>query len=136
VFVELSRIEETRPDTTAVQMERSDCAHTQYLGEVLVKRCDSLLIELYEFGKTKDKHFSELFQKFGSSEIPGLREKLQVLEDELPSLKRRLRKRFIEKEITQKIYQAELKAARGLIDKASKKLDSATDAFFAGISRI
>jgi hypothetical protein len=129
------KVEITSPysnSSTSLSVPYFERAHTQFLGEVLVSRCDALLIELYEFGKTKEKHLSELSRKFCSSEIPALSEELIMLENDLPFHKLRLRKSFHKKEITQKAYQAGLKEARRSIDAASKKLDTATDAFFAG----
>jgi hypothetical protein len=89
--------------------------HHDYLGKVLVSRCDKPLIELYEFGKTKETHFSKLSQQFVSSEILALGEKLRALEPELPYHKWRLRKMFIEQEITRKRCQAKLKIADGRV---------------------
>jgi hypothetical protein len=103
--------------------------YLEYVGEVLAERCDELLIELYEFGKTKEKYCSEISQQFALSDIPAAREKIRKLEGELPYLKQRMRKLFIEEKITQKKYQTHLGVARSMIVEARNELNRKIDYF-------
>lgn len=117
--------------TTSLSVPTLARAHTQYQGEVLVNRCNQLLIELYEFGDAIEKHFPVLVDRFSSSDILALRVEHKELESDLPPLKQRLRKLFIKREITQREYQNQLEAARGLINEVQNRLFRSLDDFFA-----
>lgn len=106
--------------------------HSGYVGEALVKACDKLLVELFEFGAAKEKDFAALTRQLSTSDIPALNQKVGLLEAEFDSLEPRLRKHFRYSQITQKQQQFELKKARGLTNEARNELSIATDRFFHG----